>query len=308
MNFGYRTDEATSIAIIQKAIVAGINVIDTANFYGQPAKGGRGQGLAEEIVGKAIKDVRDRIVVATKFLMPMDWDDPNARGGSRRHIIQQCEASLRRLQTDTIDIYQIDRPDPDVPIDETLRALDDLVRAGKVRYIGTSMFPAWQIVEAIWTSKELHLNRIVAEQPRYNILRREAERELIPMAKEYGVGVMAFAPLDGGLLSGQYRRDKPFPQDSRLKDETLEDWASRSMSDQVYDVLDVMEALAAEKSCSVAQLAIAWVNTQPGIATTIIGPRTMKQFEDSLQALEIAVSDADRERIDKVSPPGCSVR
>ncbi|MBN1563210.1 MAG: aldo/keto reductase [Anaerolineae bacterium] len=307
MNFGYRTDEATAREMIQQAIMEGINFIDTANFYGQPARGGRGQGITEEIVGKAIHDVRERIVLATKFFLPMDLEDPNARGGSRRHIIQQCEASLRRLQTDYIDIYQMHRPDPNVPVDETLRALDDLIRAGKVRYIGTSQFPAWEIVESIWIAKEHHLNRFVTEQPRYNILHRQIENELRPMAQQYGLGLLAYAPLQGGLLSGQYRRNKPIPKGSRLKDDVWQDWATSFLSDSVYDVLDVLEQLAAEKSATVSQVAVAWVIAQKGITSTIIGPRTPAHLRDNLDALKMTLTQEDCERIDSVAPPGKNI-
>ncbi len=307
MNFGYRTDEATATTIIQKAIVEGINFIDTANFYGQPAKGGHGQGITEEIVGKALRDVRDRIVLATKFYLPMNLDDPNARGGSRRHVIQQCDASLKRLQTDYIDLYQMHRPDPHVPIDETLRALDDLVRAGKVRYIGTSQFPAWQIMEALWASSDWHLNRFVTEQPRYNMLHRSIENELVPMAQQYGIAILAYAPLQGGLLSGKYRRNKPIPKDSRLKDDAWQDWATSYLSDRVYDVLDVLEELAAAKDATVSQIAVAWVIAQSGITSTIIGPRTMTHLQDNLDAIALTLSAEDLERIASVAPPGRNI-
>jgi len=212
MNFAYRTDEAEASAILDRALDKGINFIDTANLYGQPAQGGKGQGLSEAMLGRLLAGRRERVVLATKFYASMDRDDPNARGGSRRHIIQACEASLRRLQTDTIDLYQMHRPDPDIPIDETLRALDDLIHAGKVRYIGGSTFAAWQLVAALWQSADLRLNRFVSEQPRYNLIDRRIENELAPMARAYGIAILPYSPLAGGILTGKYSRGEGWPR------------------------------------------------------------------------------------------------
>src|ERR687894_1028998 len=200
MMFGDRTSDEDSADIIDRAIDGGLNFLDTANVYTR--------GASEEAVGKALKrnGKRDSIVLATKVHGSMDEHDPNAAGNHRRHIIEQCEASLRRLQVDYIDLYQIHRPSSEVPIDETLRALDDLIRAGKVRYIGTSTFAAWQLVEALWVAKELALNRFVCEQPPYNLLDRRVERELLPMARTFGIGIIPWSPIAGGLLSGKYHR------------------------------------------------------------------------------------------------------
>ncbi len=196
MNFGWGTEEKDSLAIIHHAIEKGINFIDTANVYGK--------GASETIVGRALSGgLRERIVLATKVHARMS-DEPNDFGNSRRHIVQSCDASLRRLQTDWIDLYQIHRPQPSVPIDETLRALDDLIRAGKVRYVGTTTFAAWQITEAVWVAKELGLNRFVTEQPPYNLLDRRIERELVPCCITYGIGLLPWSPLAGGLLTGKY--------------------------------------------------------------------------------------------------------
>jgi aryl-alcohol dehydrogenase-like predicted oxidoreductase len=307
MNFGHRTSESEAISIIHRAITEGINFIDTADFYGQPTNGGKGQGLTERIIGKALNERRNRIVLATKFLMPTDWDDPNAQGGSRLHVIQACEASLRRLNTDYIDLYQMHRPDPRVPIDETLRALDDLIRAGKVRYIGTSVFPAWKIMESLWTSKELHLNRFVTEQPRYNLLHREIERELVPMAQSYGIGILAYAPLLGGILSGKYRQGRPYPKDSRITDDDWGQWAGSFVNDEVLAAVDTLIELADDKNCTLSQLAIAWVINQPGISAAIIGPRTMDHLEDNVGALEVQFTEDELARLDKLVSPGCSL-
>jgi aryl-alcohol dehydrogenase-like predicted oxidoreductase len=232
----------------------------------------------------------------------MDWDDPNARGGSRRHLIQQCEASLKRLDVDHIDLYQIHAPDPRVPFDETLRALDDLVRSGKVRYIGSSSFAAWQLVETLWIAKEYGLNRIVTEQPRYNILARNIEREVVPVAQRHNIALLPYAPLQGGLLSGRYRRDEPHPEDSRMADPTWAEWAGGFMHDGVYDVVDVLQEMAAEKGCTITQLAIAWTMHRPAVASVIIGPRTMQHFEANLGALNVEITEEDNKRIDAIAP------
>src|SRR5919112_3765073 len=210
MMFGGRTGEEDSADIIDRAIDAGVNFLDTANVYST--------GASEEAVGKALErnGKRDAIVLATKVHGAMDEDDPNAAGNHRRHIVEQCNASLTRLGVDHIDLYQIHRPQSDIAIDETLRALDDLIRAGKVRYIGTSTFAAWQVVEALWIAKELGLNRFVCEQPPYNLLDRRIERELLPVAQTYGIGIIPWSPLAGGLLTGKYTRNEPPPADSRF--------------------------------------------------------------------------------------------
>ncbi len=208
MNFGWGAEESDSIAIILRALEAGINFLDTADVYGK--------GASETIVGKALQGRRDEVFLASKVHGKMG-DGPNDQGNSRLHIIQGCEASLKRLGVDHIDLYQIHRPQSGVPIDETLRALDDLIRQGKVRYIGTSTFGAWQLVESLWTSEKLGLNRFVTEQPPYNLLDRRVERELLPMAETYGFGVIPWSPLAGGMLTGKYRKGKKGPSGSRYE-------------------------------------------------------------------------------------------
>lgn len=297
MMFGGRTEEADSLGIIDRAIDAGINFLDTANVYSR--------GRSEEVVGRALKrnGKRDSIVLATKVHGRMDDDDPNAAGNHRRHIIEQCEASLRRLQTDHIDLYQIHRPDSQIPIDETLRALDDLIRAGKVLYAGTSTFAAWQVVESLWASKELGLNRFVTEQPPYHLLDRRIERELIPVARTYGLALIPWSPLAGGFLTGKYRRGEQSPEDSRygLEPRRL---GRNHFVEEAFDVLDVVEAIAKEKGCTPGQVALAWCKDQPDITSPIIGPRTMEQLEDNLGAVEVEITDDDRGRLDEVAPPG----
>ncbi|MCX5658989.1 MAG: aldo/keto reductase [Planctomycetota bacterium] len=300
MMFGWKSDEASSMDVVDRAIDAGINFLDTANVYSR--------GVSEEHVGKALarNGKRAKIVLATKVHGKMDDSDPNALGNSRRHIIEQCEASLRRLQTDWIDLYQIHRPSPDVPIDETLRALDDLVRAGKVRYLGTSTFAAWQLADSIHVARELGLNRFVCEQPPYHLLDRRIERELVPMAQNFGVGIIPWAPLASGFLTGKYKKDQPTPADARLKN----DGTGRSpflFSDASFAVLAALETLAGAKKCTVLQVALAWCMHQPGITAPIIGPKNVEQLNDNLGALNVAITDDDRKKLDEVSKPGRAI-
>ena len=300
MMFGGKTGPEESYAIIDRSIEAGINFLDTANVYSR--------GRSEEVTGEALKrnGKRQQIVLATKVHGTMDDNDPNAQGNSRRHIIEQCDASLRRLQTDYIDLYQIHRPRPEIAIDETWRALDDLIRAGKVRYIGTSTFAAWQLVESLWASKELGLNRFVCEQPPYNLLDRRIERELLPMAQTFGVGIIPWSPIAGGLLSGKYNRNDPSPTDARYSDTAGNPIMERRVKDKdrIFDVVEQLQPIAERKGCTLAQLALAWCAQQPGVTSAIIGPRTMEQLEDNLGALSVTLSADDRAQIDIIAPPG----
>ena len=301
MTFGAATESKDAYSIIDRAIDTGINFLDTANMYSR--------GRSEEVTGEALKanGKRAKIVLATKVHGRMADDDPNAAGNSRRHIIEQCEASLQRLQTDYIDLYQIHRPQSDTPIDETLRALDDLIRAGKVRYIGCSTFAAWQVVESLWVAKELGLNRFVCEQPPYNLLDRRIERELLPMAQTYGFAVIPWSPIGGGLLTGKYRRDK-MPETGRFADvSALPPEIARRLTPGVFDLVDKLDPIAAEKGCTVSQLALAWVLGRPGVTSPIIGPRSMEQFEENLGALEVVLTDEDLAQIDELVPPGTMI-
>ncbi len=296
MMFGNQTPEPDAMKIIDRALDSGINFLDTANVYNE--------GKSEEAVGKGLKQngQRQRVVLATKVHGTMDKSDPNACGNSRRHLIQQCEASLRRLQTDYIDLYQIHRPSADTPMDETLRALDDLIHSGKVRYIGTSTYAAWQVVESLWISNELGLNRVVSEQPPYNLLDRRIERELVPMAQTYGLALLSWSPLAEGFLTGKYRQGQALPPEARLAKE--ESWFTKHFTDQAFKVLEVVEHLAKEKSCPPSQLALAWCTQQTGMTSTIIGPRTMDQLEDNLGGINVQVLDEDRKYLDAVAAPG----
>ena len=308
MNFGTRTKEDDAIEIINMALEKGINFIDTANVYGQR---GEGAGRSEEIVGKALQqnDMRHRTVLATKVCLEMNPEDPNAKGWSRRHILEQCDASLQRLQTKYIDLYQLHRPsdfinpNDEVPIDESLRALDDLIRVGKVRYIGTSQFSSWQIVEALWVSERLNLNRFVSEQPSYNLTDRFIERGRIPVAKKYRIAIVPFSPLGGGVLTGKYKRNKPYPKGSRLAFDAWASLFSISLTEKVFDLVDLLSELSARKGCTISQLALAWLLAQPEVTSVIIGPRTQDQLIDNLGALDVEITEDDFTRIDKIATP-----
>jgi aryl-alcohol dehydrogenase-like predicted oxidoreductase len=298
MMFGGKTSPDDSYPIIDRAIDAGINFLDTANVYSR--------GRSEEVTGEALKrnGKRHSVVLATKVHGTMDDNDPNAYGTSRRHIVEQCEASLRRLQTDYIDLYQIHRPRSDTPIDEVLRALDDLIHAGKVRYIGTSTFGAWQLVESLWVAKEYGLNRFVCEQPPYHILDRRIERALIPIAQTYGFGLIPWSPLAGGLLTGKYTRENPSPQGARYSDTGNNARFAARKTEEVYDVVEELTPVAKAKGITLAQFALAWCMQQPGVTSPIIGPRTMEQLEDNLGALPVTITAEDRAVVDQLVPPG----
>lgn len=296
MTFGARTSPEDSYAIVDRALERGINFIDTANVYSR--------GISETVVGEALarNGKRDRVVLATKFHGAMADDDPNMRGASRRHVIAACEASLQRLQTDRIDLYQMHRPRSDTAIDETLRALDDLIRQGKVRYIGTSTFAAWQFVESLWASEKHGLNRFVCEQQPYNLLDRRVERELMPMARTYGVATIPWSPLAGGLLTGKYRRGEQPPAGTRFA--TPNAMQRRRFTEGIFDVVEGLEPIARERGLPLSQFALAWVMAQPGVTSPIIGPRTMAQLEDNLAAAAATLTNADFEAIDQIMPPG----
>ena len=290
--FGGRVEAATAIALVHAALDAGINVLDTANIYTQ--------GRSEELVGQAIKGRRDRIVLASKVYNKVG-DGPNDRGSSRYHIMAQIEASLRRLQTDHLDLYQLHRPDPTTPLEETLRALDDLRRQGKVRYFGTSMFAAWQLCTALWTSDRLGLAPIVSEQPRYNLLYRGVEAEVLPFCREYGIAVLPFSPLQRGWLTGKYRRGQPAPAGSRLAAAGYDPDDPEHVAK--FDALEVLEEIAAAKRATLSQLALAWLVAQPGVTAPILGPRTLDQLHDNLGALEVKITAEDCATIDRIVAP-----
>ncbi len=294
MMFGKGAGEAESIAMVEHALDAGLNFIDTADAYSA--------GDSERFIGKALRrsGQRSRVVLATKVFFPMDPGDPNAAGLSRRHILRACEDSLRRLDTDWIDLYQLHRSCAEIPIDETLRALDDLIRQGKVRYIGSSMFPAWKIVESLWAAKELGLNRFICEQAAFHLLDRTAEREVLPAVRSFGLGFIPWGPLAGGLLTGKYRRDA---LDVEGRWQGGLDNMHRTITPAAFDVIEATVSLAAEKGCSPSQLALAWNAAQPGVTAPIIGPRTMEQLRDNLGAAAIRLTAQDLAELDRLAPP-----
>lgn len=305
MNFGGRQDEAGSIRVIHQALEAGINFLDTANVYGHdPLNFSVGRGRSEQIVGRALQGgKRKHIVLATKVHYPMG-DDPNMQGNSRRHILEQCEASLKRLNTDYIDLYQLHGVNTDIPIDESLRAMDDLVRSGKVRYLGTSGFAAWEFLESLWVAKEHHLQRFISEQPAYNLLDRRIEHELLPMAQTYGIALLPWAPSAGGFFAEKYQRDQPAPLGSRYEAFWRGFYQESFNQARIFDVQQVVLALAQEKSVSGYAIALAWCLSRPGITSPIIGPRTPEQLTDALSALDLALSKKDLEALEAVAPAG----
>jgi aryl-alcohol dehydrogenase-like predicted oxidoreductase len=292
-------DHDESVRIIHRALDAGINFIDTADVYSG--------GESEEIVGKALAaGRRDDIVLATKAHASMG-DDPNQQGNSRRWLIRECESSLRRLGTDYIDLYQIHRPDPSTDIDETLGALSDLIRAGKICYAGSSTFPASQIVEAQWTAQRRDRERFVCEQPPYSILVRGVEAEILPTCQQYGMGVIPWSPLAGGWLSGRYRKDAELPVSNRAQRLPQRYDLSLPGNQAKLEAADRLARLAEEAGLSLVQLAIAFVLNHPAVTAPIIGPRTMEHLESQLPALELRLSTEVLDRIDEIVPPGTNL-
>ena len=297
MLFVTETAAGDEARLIDMALDRGINSLDTANVYGR--------GASEEAMGAALRrnGRRDRVVLASKVHARMDDDDPNAAGNSRRHVIDQCHATLRRLGVDHLDIYYVHRPSTEVPIDETLRALTDLVREGSVRYIGASSFAAWQHLEGLWAAKEYGLERFVVEQTPYHLLDRRVERELLPMAASYGTGIMVWSPLAGGMLTGKYRDGG---SGGRLHDGDSE-WVRRHFVPPAFAVVDELAALAGAKGVTPAQLALAWTLARPEVSSVVLGARSPEQFDEQLGALDITLEPDELARLDAVSPPGRAI-
>jgi aryl-alcohol dehydrogenase-like predicted oxidoreductase len=287
-------DHDESVKIIHAALDAGINFVDTADVYSA--------GESEKIVGKALAGRRDDVVLATKVHGSMG-KDPNQTGNSRRWIIRECEASLRRLGTDYIDLYQIHRPDPSCDVDETLSALTDLVHAGKVRYVGSSTFPASEIVEAQWTAERRGRERFVCEQPPYSILVRGVEAELLPTCSRYGMGVIPWSPLAGGWLSGKWRTGTdPKSRRAALVPDRYD--LSKPENQRKLEAAEQLAKVAADAGISLVHLAVAWVLNHPAVTAAIIGPRTMEQLTTQLGAVDVTLSAATLDRIDEIVPPG----
>jgi 1-deoxyxylulose-5-phosphate synthase len=294
MNFGGVTNEEDSIRIIHAVLDAGINFVDTANTYNG--------GQSEVAVGKALRDRREKVVLATKVHFKVG-DGPNDEGNSRLHILKACDDSLRRLQTDHIDLYQIHRPNLEIPVDETLSALTDLVRAGKVRYIGCSTHPAWLVMEALAVSERLQLARYVSEQPPYNLLDRRIENELIPLALRYQLAIIPWAPLAQGVLAGRYPVNEPFPEDARAERLKGSIYAERVTLRGVEAGARFSE-VAQYFGKAPGQLALTWCKDQPGVTAPIVGPRTIEQLQELLPVLEMQLSDDERIACDQINPPG----
>ncbi|SDG26175.1 aryl-alcohol dehydrogenase (NADP+) [Lentzea fradiae] len=282
-------DPQDSLKILHKALDAGINLVDSADAYGD----------SEEVVGKALEGRRDDVVLTTKVSRPMGTD-PNRQGASRRWITTAVDNSLRRLRTDHIDVYQVQRPDPDTDIEETLSVLTDLVRAGKIRAFGTSTMPASNLVEAHWVAERRGLHRFRTEQPPYSILNRGIEREVLPVAQQYGMGVLVWGPLGQGMLTGRVRRD-------RTTDVTRAKFFKVFGDERRLDVVEQLISLAAEAGLSMPHLAMSFATTHPAVSSALLGVRTMEQLDDLLAGLDVVLSDDVLDRIDAIVPPGTDV-
>ena len=294
MMFGGQTSEADSIRMIHQAGDMGINFIDTADMYNA--------GESEVVCGKAIADRRQHVVLATKGRQKMG-DGPNDQGGSRKHLMRALEDSLRRLNTDYIDIYYFHAPDCDTPIEETLRAMDDMVRAGKVHYIACSNFRSWRLAEALWTSDSANLASFQCLQPLYNIVNRDIEVEVLPLCREYGIGVVSYSPLARGILTGKYTLGTDFPEGSRASRNDAR-MQQAELRDASLELSQTISTYARSRGCSASQFALAWVLANPILTSVIIGPRTMEQFEDNLKCLDVQILPEDEAFVDNLVPPG----
>ena len=291
-NFGGRIDLGATRQVVHKALDLGITFFDEADTYGDP------RGDSETCLGQILGDRRKDLVLATKFARPMD-SSGRFEGASRRYIIAEVEASLKRLGTDWIDLYQQHQPDPLTPIEETLRALDDLVHQGKVRYIGSSTLPAWQVVEARWTSKHYGLHHFVSCQEEYSLLARGLDQEMMPVLESYGLGLIPFRPLADGLLTGKYQRGVPLPAGTRLG--SMPRAAGRYLSDQNWAVIERLEGFAAERGHTLLDLALSWLLRRPAVASVIAGATTPEQVEQNARAADWALTTDDMDEIDRLT-------
>ena len=291
--FGWYIDEPASAAVIHRAMESGINFIDTADMYDK--------GRSEEFLGRALKGKRTQVLVGSKFSFAMG-DTPNERGASRWYITRAVEASLRRLNTDYLDLYQYHFPDPTTPIEETLRALDDLVKSGKVRYIGCSNFAAWQISEAQWTSRVNHLHSFVTMQTRYNLLERQVEQEIVPCCQAHGLGIVPWGPLAGGFLTGKYRKEGPPPPSPKegMPPKALNTLYKKLITDANWEKLAKFEAFAEESGHKVAELAIAWLLSHPWVSTVIIGATKPEQIQENLKGAAWKMTPEEVARVEQI--------
>ncbi len=303
MTFGHQADEETAHAILDRALDAGVNFVDAADVYPVPVTL-ETVGRTEEIVGRWLKGKRDQVVLATKCRGRMG-PRPNDEGLSRKHILEAVDASLRRLQTDYIDLYQVHSPDPSTPLDETLRALDDVVRSGKVRYIGCSNFEGWRLCKALWTSDRLNIARFDCVQPRYNLVTRGIERDLLPLCQEEGVGVIAYNPLAGGMLTGKYLRGQEPPEGTRfaLGGGSGPLYRRRYWREELFDRVERVEEIARRVGATPAQVALAWLLRQPALTSAIVGATRPEQLDDSLRAVDLELDAPTLDELSQVAPP-----
>nr|WP_314075821.1 aldo/keto reductase [uncultured Roseococcus sp.] len=290
-NFGGRLDLEGTRAVIHAAFDHGITLFDTADMYGN-------QGGSETLMGQVLGDRRKDIVLATKFGLPMDGENGRLKGGSRRYIMSAVEASLKRLKTDWIDLYQYHKPDPLTPTEETLRALDDLVKQGKVRYIGCSNLPGWQVVEAQWTSKHLGLNSFVSCQDEYSLLVRKAEQDVVPVAARYGMGLLPYFPLASGMLTGKYKRGEPTPAGTRMAGT---DRYARYQTDGSYDVVEKLEAYAKARGHTLVELAFSWLLAKSPVSSVIAGATKPEQIAQNVKAGDWVLTESEIKEIEAIA-------
>ena len=293
-NFGGRIDLEASRKVVHKALDLGITLFDTADTYGE-------RGGSETILGKVLGDRRKDIVLATKFGMAMD-DVGVLKGASRRYMLSEVEASLRRLKTDWIDLYQLHTPDVLTPIEETLRTFEELIRQGKVRYIGCSNLPAWQVVESLWTARHLGVNAFVSCQDEYSLLVRDPERELLPAMEAYGLGLLPYFPLASGFLSGKYRRNKPMPEGARLTN--TQRLADRYLKDANWQIVEHLEEFCAKRGHSLLELAFSWLVARPTVSSVIAGATRPEQVEQNVKAADWMLTPDDMAEIDRLTSKG----
>ena len=285
-NFGRRLDAAATETVVHAALDAGVNMIDTSNSYGS--------GYSEEYIGRALNGRRNEAVIATKVSSRVS-DGPNNAGNSRKHIYDQVDVSLRKLRTDYIDLYQIHWWDPNTPIEETLRALDELIRAGKVRYAGCSNFDAWQVCESHWTAKTLGINGFVSMQPHYSMMYRKPEDEMIPFCEQYGIGILPYYPLENGFLTGKYRRGEPAPDGTRLSEGDR-----GTLTSENFDILEGLEGFAEERGHSILELAFAWLLASPMVSSVIAGATRVDQVEANAASAAWSLTSDEKTEVNRI--------
>ena len=285
-NFGRRLDAAATETVVHAALDAGVNMIDTSNSYGSV--------YSEEFIGRALNGRRHEAVIATKVSSRVS-DGPNNAGNSRKHIYDQVDVSLRKLRTDYIDLYQIHWWDPNTPIEETLRTLDELIRVGKVRYAGCSNFAAWQVCESHWTAKTLGINEFVSMQPHYSMLYRKPEEEMIPFCEKYGIGILPYYPLENGFLTGKYRRGKPAPDGTRLSEGDR-----GTLTSENFDILEGLEAFASERGHTILELAFAWLLASPMVSSVIAGATRVEQVEANAASVSWSLTAKEVEEVNAI--------